>query len=173
MPCALTQSMPLDCRGSVGGAKEVYFIEFENVEGITEAVGVVTTIDVATGKQFRKYQLPKETSFFTETPNSNVQNGTLFYQQELTIVLNKMQANTRNEIMLLAQNRLLAIVLDMNGKYHLLGRTTALDLTGGEGGTGTASGDRNGYTRVFTGMEPEMAPEVQASIIAGLLAPAA
>jgi hypothetical protein len=161
--------MILDCRGSVGGVKEAYFIEFENVTGITETAGVVSAITVATGKQFRKYQLPKETSFFTETPNSNIQNGTLFYQQELTVVINKMQANTRNEIMLLAQNRLLVIVLDLNGKYWLLGRTTAIDLTGGEGGTGTAHGDRNGYTRVFTGMEPEMAPEVDATIIAGLL----
>lgn len=172
MPCALTQSIIIDCRGSVGGLKEAYFIEFDNVESITESAGIVTAIEVATAKQFRKYQLPKETGFWTETPNSNVQNGTLFYQQELTVVINKMQANTRNEIMLLAQNRLIAIVLDLNGKYWLLGRTTALDLTSGEGGSGTAHGDRNGYTRVFTGMEPEMAPEVQASLIAGLLTPA-
>lgn len=173
MPCNLTQNMPIDCRDSIGGAKEVLFIEFDNVETITEASGVVTAITVASGKQFRRYVVPKETSFFTETPNSNVQNGTLFYQQELTIVINKMQANTRNELLLLGQNRLIAIVLDKNSKYWLLGRDTALDMTGGDGGTGTATGDRNGYTRVFTGMEPQLAPEVQSGIIAALLSPAA
>ncbi|MBV7534048.1 hypothetical protein [Chitinophaga sp. sic0106] len=173
MPCNLTQNMTIDCKDSIGGTKEVLFIEFDNVTAITEASGVVTTITVATGKQFRRYVLPKETGFWTETPNSNTQNGTLFYQQELTVVINKMQANTRNELMLLAQNRLLAIALDLNGKYWLLGRERALDLSGGDGGSGTATGDRNGYTRAFTGMERQMAPEVQSSIIAGLLTPAA
>ena len=172
MPCNLTQNMTIDCKDSIGGLKEVLFIEFDNVTAITEASGVVTAITVSTGKQFRRYVFPKESSFFTETPNANVQNGTLFYQQELTIVINKMQANTRNEIQLLAQNRLLAIGLDNNSKYWLLGKERALDVTGGDGGTGTATGDRNGYTRVFTAMERNMAPEVQSTIITALLSPA-
>jgi hypothetical protein len=172
MPCNLTQNITIDCKDSIGGLKEVLFIEFDNVTTITEASGVVTAITLATGKQFRRYQLPKETGFFTEAPNASVQNGTIFYQQELTVVINKMQANTRNEIQLLAQNRLISIALDLNGKYWLLGREQSLDLTGGEGGSGTAHGDRNGYTRVFTGQERQMAPEVTSGIIAALLVPA-
>jgi hypothetical protein len=172
MSCELTQSVPIGCKGGPGGNKEVLFIEFENVESITAAAGVVTAITVATGKQFRRYQMPRETSFFTEAPNSSVANGTIFYQQELTIVINNMGAVIRNEIMLLAQNRLLAISIDNTGKAWLLGWKNALDVTGGEGGTGTAFGDRNGYVRVFVGQEPEMAPEVQASIIPALLSAA-
>jgi len=173
MPCNLTQNMIIDCRDSIGGLKEVLFIEFENVEAITEASGVVTAVTVATGKQFRRYQVPKETSFWTQTLNSNVQNGSLFYQQELTVVVNKMQANTRNELSLLAMNRLIAIVLDRNDKYWLLGRENALDATAGEDGSGTATGDRNGFSRTFTAMERTMAFEVQSGIIETLLSPAA
>lgn len=173
MACNLTQNMPLDCRDSIGGAKEVLFIEFENVTSIIEDNGVVTDIAVAPTRLFRRYQVPKETSFFTETLNASVANGTIFYQQELTVVLNKMQANTRNEIQLLAQNRLIAIVLDQNGKYWLLGKERAIDATGGDGGTGTATGDRNGYSRTFTGMERFMAPEVLSTLIPNLLSPAA
>lgn len=94
--CNLTQHIMLDCRDSAGGTKEVYFIEFDNVESVTETSGIVSAIVVADGKQFRRYQVPRETSFWTQTFNGNVQNGTIFYQQELTIVANKMQANTRN-----------------------------------------------------------------------------
>lgn len=173
MPCELTQSMPLDCKDSVGGAKEVLFIEHANVESATIAAGVVTAMVIADGKQFRQYKMPKESAFFTDTLNASVPNGTQFYQQELTIVINKMRTNVRNELMLLAQNMLMAIVLDNNGTYWLLGYNNGLDATGGAGGTGTAFGDRNGYDRVFTGQEPAMAYEVQASIIAGLLTPAA
>lgn len=164
--------MTLDCTDGIGGVKEVLFIEYDNVTAITEASGVVTTLTVATGKQFRRYVVPKETSFFTETLNKNIQNGSLFYQQELTIVSNKMQANTRNELQLLAKNRLISIVRDLNDKYWLLGRERSIEATGGEGGTGTATGDRNGYTRVFSAMEKDMAPEVQSSIIPALLTPA-
>lgn len=163
----------LDCRDSAGGLKEVYFVEFDNVTAVTSASGMVTGITLATGKQFRKYQVPRETTFWTQALNSNVQNGTIFYQQELTVVVNKMQANTRNELQVLAMLRVMVIVRDMNDKYWLLGQEMAMNATAGEDGSGTATGDRNGFSRTFTAMERNMAQEVQSSIIAALLSPAA
>lgn len=170
MPCALTQSLTLDCRDSIGGLKSVMFIEFANVTAITAAAGVVTAITKAAGKKFYKYELVKETSQFTETFTSSVQNGTFYYAQELSIVLNKLQTNVRNEILLLAQNSLLSIAEDKNGKYWLLGRLNGLDVTGGNAASGTASGDRSGYTITLTAQEKEMAIEVNGGIIAALLA---
>ncbi len=103
-----------------------------------------------------------------ENIDASVENGTIFYQQELTIVLNKLQANTRNEILLLAKNLLVAVAKDNNGKYWYFGLTRGLDITAGSGQTGTAEGDRSGYTLTFTGKEPELAPEVN-STVAGQL----
>lgn len=168
MACALTQGYTLDCRDSLGGITEVYFIESGNVSSITEASGVVTAIVKGTGKVFRKYELVPGTSALTENINASVQNGTVFYAQELSIVLNKLQANTRNEILLLAQNNLKVVVGDNNGKYWYLGKTHSMALTGGNGATGTANGDRSGYTLTFTGSEAALAPEVSSGIIAGL-----
>lgn len=168
MACALTQGYTLDCRDSLGGITEVYFIESGNVSSITEASGVVTAIVKGTGKVFRKYELVPGTSALTENITASVQNGTVFYAQELSIVLNKLQANTRNEILLLAQNNLKAVVGDNNGKYWYLGKVHSLQLTGGSGATGTAQGDRSGYTLTFTGSEGALAPEVSSGIIAGL-----
>lgn len=170
MACALTQGYSLDCRDSLGGITEVYFIEFSNVSAVTEASGVVSAITKGSGKVFRKYQLVPATSSLTENINANVQNGTVYYAQELSIILNKLQANTRNEILLLAKNILMAVVTDNNGKYWLLGRTNGLNVTGGSGSTGTAQGDRSGYTLTFSAMEAQLAPEVSSSIIAGLTA---
>lgn len=169
MPCALTRGYTLDCRDSLGGITEVYFIESGNVSSVTEASGVVTTILKGTGKVFRKYELVPGTSSLTENINANVQNGTVFYSQELSIILNKLQANTRNEILLLAQNNLMVVVGDNNGKYWLLGKTRSMSLTGGNGATGTAQGDRSGYTLTFTAQEAALAPEVSSGIIAGLI----
>jgi hypothetical protein len=69
---------------------------------------------------------------------------------------------------LLAQNTLVAVAKDNNGKYWYLGKTRGLDLTAGSAGTGTADGDRSGYTLTFTGAEPQLAPEVN-STVAGQL----
>ena len=170
MGCILTQSMVLDCKESVGGIKNAYFMSWADLLVVTETAGVVTAITKAVGKKFYKYELVKNSADYTENINANVQNGTVYYAQELKIILNKMQANTRNEILLLAKSNLVAIVEDSNGKYWLAGRTNGLDITGGSANSGTAQGDRNGYSLTFTGGEKEMAPEVTSSIIAGLLA---
>lgn len=158
MACALTSSYTLDCRDSIGGLVEIYFIEAGNVNSVTEASGNVTAITKATGKVFRKYEQDRDTAFFVENLNSSIQNGTIFYQQELSIVCNRMQTATRNELLLLAKNRLIAVAKDANGLFWLLGKTRFLYATGGNSGSGTASGDRNGYTFTFTAMEPNLAP---------------
>jgi len=56
-----------------------------------------------------------------------------------------------------------------NGKYWYLGKNNGLDITAGNSGTGTAIGDRSGYTLTFTGKEAALSPEVSSSIIAALL----
>lgn len=170
MACALSQNYTLDCKDSLGGIKAVWFISSSNVSSITEASGIVTTITKASGKVFYKYELVKNTGSLTETITASVENGTVYYAQELSIVLNKLQANTRNEILLLAKNNLVAVVQDANDKYWYLGRVQGLDITSGTSATGTAQGDRSGYTLTFTGGEKELAPEVTSSIISGLTA---
>jgi hypothetical protein len=168
MPCALTQGYTLDCRDSLGGITEVYFIASSDITSTTEASGVITALVKTAGKRFYKYELTKGTSMFTENVASSVQNGTLYYTPELTIILNKLQANTRNEILLLAQNRLVAVAKDNNGKFFMLGKTRSLDLTAGSASSGTAEGDRSGYTLTFAGAEPALAPEVNSAVAAAL-----
>lgn len=158
----------MDCKESLGGIKAVWLIAHANVSSVTEASGIVSAITKGAGKVFYKYELVKNTGALTETITASVENGTVFYAQEMSIVLNKLQANTRNEILLLAKNTLMAVVQDANDKYWLVGRYQGLDITGGTAATGTAQGDRSGYTLTFTGGEKELAPEVASGVIAGL-----
>jgi len=164
MACALTQGYTLDCKDSVGGLTAVYFAPFEDLATVTIAAGVVTTLTMDASKKFYKYELVKESSNFAEAVNTNVQNGTVFYTQTLEVILNKLQVNTRNEILLLAKNRLAVIATDNNGDNWFLGVAYGLDLTGGGSATGTAFGDRSGYTLTFTGNEKELAPKVTAVV---------
>ena len=109
MACALTQGYVLDCKDSLGGITEVYFMASQDVSSYTVSGGVITALAKKAGKRFYKYELVKGTSSVVENINASVENGTIFYQQELNIILNKLQANTRNEILLLAKNLLVAV----------------------------------------------------------------
>lgn len=159
MSCQLTQGYTFDCRNNVGGIKRVFIASRDDISTIDVIGGVVDDI-VFAQNQFYIYDLTRESSNFSETVNTNVQNGTTFYAQSLEIVLNKLQVNTRNEIILLGQNRLCIVVEDNNGRYWMLGQKNGIDLTGGGSASGTAYGDRNGYTLTFTGSENELAPEL-------------
>jgi hypothetical protein len=73
--------------------------------------------------------------------------------------------------LLLAQNTLVAVAKDNNGAFWYLGKQRGLDLTGGSAGTGTAIGDRSGYTLTFTGAEAALAPSVNSTVSGALTTP--
>lgn len=164
MSCALTTGYSLDCKDSVGGIKEVHFIEKANAT-FTFTSNVVSAITLASTKHWFKYEQIKETSSFTQTYNDNVANATSFVKQELEIIIPKLATATRNEIALLAQNRLYAVVTDRNGVKWLLGYQNGVDRVGGTASTGTAMGDRNGYVLKFEATEPVEAFEVTAALV--------
>lgn len=168
MSCALSQGYSLDCKDAAGGIVEVYFIEKKNLSSVNVASGVVTGITKASTKRFWKYELPKETGSFTNNPQPSQENGTLFFEQGLTIVVNKLTTSVNTELKLLAQNVLVAVVKDNNNKYWMLGKDRGLDMQASTSGSGTAYGDRSGYQLEFMGKEPDGIFEVEATVAAAL-----
>jgi ligand-binding sensor domain-containing protein len=168
MSCALTSGYTFDCKDNIGGLKSVWFIGYNDVASVTEASGVITAITKDAGKVFYKYQLVRNTASFTENIAGSIENGTVVFNQELLIVINKMQTSMRNEMLLLAKNNMMAVVEDQNGRYWLAGRFNGLDLLTGSVSTGLAQADRNGYSFTFSGGEKESAPEVSSAVISTL-----
>ena len=160
MSCALTAGYTLACKDSVGGLKKVYLENFADITYGAVTAGVISTI---TGSMYL-YELPMNTAQFTETVTSSVENGTTFYQTELTIVLPKLTAVLRNELKLLAQAKLAVVAEDRNGTKWVLGLENGCYLTTGTSATGTAMGDLNGMTLTFTSMEKDPIVETSATI---------
>jgi len=156
MSCPLSQGFVLDCKDAVGGIKSVRLASLADWEAQTPvyASGAVTVTPV--GNAFWKYEQLKETSSLTETINSSAQNGTVYYTPEVVIVLSKLLAAKRNEIQLLAKNRLVAIIEtnDETPTYWVVGCTTGLEVSAGTSATGTAYADLQGYSITLSGMEP-------------------
>jgi hypothetical protein len=166
--CALTQDYSFGCDVGSGGLKELYLIELENIVSVVESSGTLTTITKVAGKIFRKYQLVQDTATAEETITGNLQNGTLFYAQKVTMVINKQNVAIRNEILLLAKNRLVIVTVDNNDTYRVYGWDQGLRLNEGSAATGTAWGDRNGYTLTFSGNQRQLAFFTTSGVLATL-----
>jgi hypothetical protein len=164
MACLLNAALPLDCMKALGGLKTAYFLGGTISSTTTSIGGEITDIN-GTGS-FYQYELAKDTAFYSESINVSNVNGTVFYQGELTIVLQKMEAAKRNQILLLAQNRDLKIAfVDNNDVTYIMGVTRGAVMSAGTAATGTAVADLNGYTLTFQSQEPQ-----SAGIIDGTLA---
>lgn len=169
MACDLTSGWTIDCKDSQGGIVKV-FIANGPVDGFTETSGVLSAITVGgvavAPADFFEFEVPKQTSSLTETVNASTENGTVFYQQDLTLVFNKLEATKRNQILLMAQNEnMLVVAKDGNGKYWSVGLERGASLTAGSLTSGTAYGDRNGGELTLTGLEAQPMFEVDSTIV--------
>ncbi len=166
--CSLTTDYSFGCGNGAGGVKTFWIIEYDNVSSIGESSGLITGITKVPGKVFRKYQLVLETSHTEETITGNRQNGTLFFAQSLTMIINKQQLAVRNEILLMSRGLVRIIAEDNNNTWRMYGFENGVVSNGGTINSGTAWADRNGYEITFTGNEEEPAPFVDESVIATL-----
>lgn len=172
--CALTSGIDLDCRDSQGSIEYVYIgnggagaITFTTTVVTGECPNLVNSIEVGGNPvTWYKFEVPKQTSSYTETVNASTENGTIYYQQDVALVFNKLQCDTRNQMLLLGQNtKTLIVVKDGNGNFWTAGLTRGCELTAGSYGTGTSYGDRNGYVLTLTGLEPDPMYAVDPAVV--------
>ena len=152
MACDLTTGRTLDCKDYIGGIRTVMFQAVADYAPGYTGSGVLNTIAADT---VYRYELTKGTGSFTETIQSAPENGTVFYEAAVNMKLHKLSAADRDEIKLLAQNRLVVYILDNNNNQWVIGEINGAELTAGTASTGTAFGDLNGYDLTFTSQEAE------------------
>ena len=103
----------------------------------------------------------------------NKENGTLWYEQTLTMILSSDTKELRSEIHLLAQNEVCALVEKADGTIVALGLEEGLQVNdGGDYTSGVVKSDRNGHTIVLFGMENNEVPDVLLSVYNTLVAQA-
>jgi len=151
MACNITTGRNEPCKDSVGGLSGVYFINYTTASFTENGSGEITA--VPSGSILYYYEL-KGNSSYAEAVNSSRDNGTTFFNQELTLNLKKLTNEMTTALKTLAYGRPQIIVATNNGDALLVGRSEGADLTAGSIQTGGAFGDLYGYSGiVFTGME--------------------
>ena len=161
MACDISAPRTLPCKDSVGGLKNVYFINYDSSVSIdVEADDTVISVVGWSGTTY-KYEL-KGNSSLTQNIQSSRENGTTAFEQVLELTLPKLSSADNQAIKLLAFGRPRIVVEDYNGNLFLVGREHGADVTGGTIVTGAAMGDLSGYTLTFTAME-----RIPANIVTG------
>lgn len=151
MACNITTGRNEPCKDSVGGLSGVYFINYTTASFTENGSGEITA--VPSGSILYYYEL-KGNSSYAEAVNSSRDNGTTFFNQELTLNLKKLTNEMTTALKTLSYGRPQIIVATNNGDALLVGRTEGADVTAGSIQTGGAFGDLYGYSGiVFTGME--------------------
>lgn len=153
MSCNLTAGIQLSCRDNVGGVATAYITDFTNIASITKNTGDTIT-QISGSGTFYEFQLIRTSSQYTETVNASLENGTVFYTQELVTYFAKLSQDKRNILKTLAQSpRLAVVIVDNNGDSFYLGETYGMFVSAGTSVTGKALGDANGYNITFQALE--------------------
>ena len=169
MSCEMTSGYnDRTCTNGKGGIKSVLLFPLGNIATSNITLNEVTTLTV-TGETFL-YKLKSNLSSYTAPIKVNKDNGTLFYEQSLSMILASDSKELRSEIHLLAQNEVCCLVENADGTIVALGFGEGLQIAdANEYTSGVVKGDRKGHVLVLNGMENDEVPDVAPGVYATLL----
>jgi len=157
----------LECKNYTGGLQNVYFAPFAKI-GATIVASELTGL--GTLDEVFKFELKNVGNIIMETETASRDNGTIFYDGKLDLVLTGLTAPLVNQAKLLSRDRMLVFVQDNNGKIHFYGLVNGVDKTTG---TREIAGDLGGFYGLkmsFQSLEPDTAPILSPSAVTSLLA---
>ncbi len=116
-------------------------------------------------QQLLGFDVKRNTSSLVQTVTKSFENSSVYFEQVLTVVFYKYDEDKRNILQALSQNDQLQIIaIDQNDVQYMVGQVNGAYLSGGDANSGTALGDGNKLTFIFTGQEP-----TPARVISGAL----
>lgn len=160
MSCLISSGYTLGCRDNIGGVLRVFIGNFDPDAVYTESTdGEITAVTPSTTSPTTYYAFEQEmeTASFNQEGQYSTENGTVFFDQQLSLMFHKNDATLRNLLIVLSQANLSVIVVDQRGSAWLMGRQNGVRAISGTKSTGQAYGDMNGVTITLQGKEPEPA----------------
>ena len=156
------------CTNGKGGIKSVLLFPLGAVTASTVLANEVTALTVS-GETYL-YKLKSNLSSYTAPIKVDKNNGTLWYEQSLSMILASDNKELRSEIHLLAQNEVVCLVENADGTIVALGFGEGLQIAdANEYTSGVLKSDRRGHVVVLNGMENDEVPDVAPGIYATLL----
>ena len=152
MSCSiLSTGRNLPCIKSVGGVKSIILVDFGTLGNLSVTGAEVTAI--STTPAAYKYLVKPGSSGMEETITASAENGTVYYDQNVTVQLQKLDKLTQAELQDVVKGNPHVFVEDFNSNTFLVGAYNGADVSAGTIGTGTALADFTGFNLTFTAQE--------------------
>jgi hypothetical protein len=152
--CNLNDGYLLGC-SSIGGVEKVWIGEYvDNVQIAQNACGTITGI-TTTGLTVFSFEQDVEHAGLTQEGQFSRENGTVFYQTDLTIKLIGLDCNVRQRLVELGRAPLFAIVKSNAGDYYYCGLTSSGRATASTASVGTLMSDMNGLMQTIQWKSPD------------------
>jgi hypothetical protein len=161
MSCEITRGFGKGCNDSIGGVKEIYFGNWSTITtaGITyDAGGSVDALPTAT---IFKYVPHQNTANWVEETTASIETGSVFFTSTISLSLKGLSQVKQKELQSLAFGRWVIFVRDSNDNIWMIGTYEGCLMNGGNGSTGAAKGDLNGYTLTLVSEDKYRAPRLQ------------
>lgn len=150
----LSAGRKLACKGGTGGIKAVSFAPFDPANLIPFSNGEVPSLTASITAAYR-YELKNTGNNYSEEITSDSDARTVLYTGTLSLVLQKLDLETRNEIKMLTLGEVLVFIEDNNGNIFVMGIGAGAEVTGGTIVTGGARSDMSGSNLTLTSLENE------------------
>lgn len=153
MACILNTGYALGCRDNIGGIQEAYIANFSPTQSysLDSSDNIIGVTGSAT---YYTFEQELEVGEFQQPGQLSTENGTVFFEQNLTLMFHKNTTELRNQLLLLAQGNLSVIVKDQRGEHWLMGYQNGCRASEASMATGKSFGDMNGVTITLQGKEP-------------------
>jgi hypothetical protein len=161
MSCEITRGFGKGCNDTIGGAKAIYFGNWETIAtaGITyDMGGSVSALPTAT---IYKYVPHQNTANWVEETTASIETGSVFFTSTISLSLKGLSQTKQRELQSLAFGRWIVFVEDANNNIWMVGTYEGCLMNGGNGTTGAAKGDMNGYTLTLVTEDRYRAPRLQ------------
>lgn len=167
--CKSLTGLSKDCTPNVGGIRRVFLNLLNNIDSITIVNNVVTDLTTI-NQDFIEYEAPKDAiSYNIDTSIDDF--GVWEYNHTLTFKISKRLPSKQQELMNLIEGNFdyVALVLDANEQWWLLGAEAGINVKTLTGGSGKAKGDGSFYETSLSGIQPKLEYGVTEAVALSLI----
>ena len=160
--CNLTVGFGLGCNDTIGGVKALYFADWEDVMAGVDYDNATGQVEVLPTMTIYKYVPHRNTGNWVEETTANLDTGSVFWTSTISASLKELSQTKQVELQNLAYGRWIVFVEDANRNIWMVGAQEGVLVSGGNGSTGAAKGDLNGYTLTLSAEDRYRAPRLEA-----------
>lgn len=139
------------CDKSVGGIKAIYIANRDDIQFPLQSntQEEITSLQMAEGKYFAKWQFRKNTGSYTSTYASDMAIGNETITTTVALQFSRAEATKRLKIQKALNSAAVVIIEDMYGQLLFLGEDNEVVITECTMQSGTQTGDLSGFNLTF------------------------